>query len=901
MFRVLPLVLMFAVQALADDLPIQLGAIPTQATAWQVTSADLDADGVPELLYAGYDGELYCLDGATSAVRWQADIGGFCFCLTTSDLDGDGRPEVLATSASLMLYVFSPDGEPLWTFGVDAPLHAVAAGELLDGGGVQVVCGGHDMRIYFLDIEGALMKDIPVQVAPNIPVINNLAVGDVTGDGRSDLCMTNAFGIVRLIDPRTEETIWNSRDYSRRFMRDMLLWDHDGDGALEALVSSEVVELLDGDGTVLWSAPAGRGMRGYTMAELGVMDLEGDGVEEVAVLRGPRITVLDADGAELGQSTCDFSYFTDLASLPGSPASLLLGSVAGADRNLYRLDYGQGDEDQFAAFEHSHGYIGQINGTLEQIREQVLAAEPNADMPDKVYHIWVTGGSPPAKSCDWLVDTPRRFSDAYPYENLRFVNFIQYREPGYTGQGREQTPEELLSIARKLEAGGALHVLAVAHGIDPFMSVEMVESWLRAAPTTCRGIMMHENSSFVNHHEDAPADFQAAMETFVDEYMLPVMDLCVDHDRRFYLMEKQGWWAALPADAHWADRIFAEKYLPIITPMVEESNSRCPELNFIARVGMWRAGLVNEWGLNVIDDQLRASKLYEYTPCDAHATLRHYLAYVAAGATDLKLGKLGYHFWARDGGERYGLMTGEVANRPYGQLCFDTFMHMLGKGLIVAPEPDEVVGISPVALRMNQPDEGFWLSMRMRDFPSIAPESAGGLFTGCDWGFVRPHEWYALALLMKVPRYAHQFIPENPYGLPVLVPSWTPEENLGWASQVMDTDGVHLLRDGETLTAEEAAPVLADAFRQGAGELPFVAADCYWMARRTGQDVYRVLLVDPGYLDPAQRDVALTVNTGRIASARDVLSGEELVGDGEALTVHVAAGAFRLIDLKLTP
>jgi len=47
--------------------------------------------------------------------------------------------------------------------------------------------------------------------------------------------------------------------------------------------------------------------------------------------------------------------------------------------------------------------------------------------------------------------------------------------------------------------------------------------------------------------------------------------------------------------------------------------------------------------------------------------------------------------------------------------------------------------------------------------------------------------------------------------------------------------------------------------------------------------------------------VALTVNTGRIASARDVLSGEELVGDGEALTVHVAAGAFRLIDLKLTP
>jgi len=712
--------------------------------------------------------------------------------------------------------------------------------------------------------------------------------------------LTNGFGIVRLLDPRTGEVIWNSRDYARRFMRDLLLWDADGDGKQEVLVSSERIELLNGDGTSLWQAPPGISGRGYRMAQLAPLDLEGDGLNEVAVLYGPELSVLNASGERVYYNRCDFYYFTCLARFPDLSNHLVIGPVVGADRNVYALEFGGEGEDEFAAFIHDHGYINTLNDNLARIREQVLAAEPDPNMPDRTYYVWVSGGSPPPNACDWLVTRPQMFRETYDYDNLEFVAFIQYREPGYTGQGRELPSEDLLSIARKLEQGGGLHVLAVAHGLDPFMSVAMVDEWLKAAPTTCRGIMMHENSHFVNHHADADDELLQRMDAFIDDFMLPVMDLCLAHERRFYLMEKQAWWAALPATAHYADRILAEKYRPIIVPMVEESNSRNPELNFVARVGLWRSGIVDSWGLNVIDDQLRTCKLYEYNPCEAHPTLRHYVAYAAAGACELKLGKLAYLFEAQRDDERYGLQVGDINYRPYGLLAFDTFMHMLGKGLLVAPEPEELVGASPVAMRFQEPHPGFWLSARMRDPAEVAPESGDGLFTGFDWGFTRPHDYYAPGYLMKVRRHCHQFVPENPFGLPLVVPHWTPPEQLAWAAEVLDTDGVHLLRDGQLIAAAEAKADVLRAFEAGREGLPFAATAVYWMGRRTGDDTYRVVLVDPGYLTPSDREARLTVNAPhRIVSARDVLSGEELRPEGNIIEVHVLAGAFRLVDLEL--
>lgn len=89
-------------------------------------------------------------------------------------------------------------------------------------------------------------------------------------------------------------------------------------------------------------------------------------------------------------------------------------------------------------------------------------------------------------------------------------------------------------------------------------------------------------------------------------------------------------------------------------------------------------------------------------------------------------------------------------------------------------------------------------------------------------------------------------------------------------------------------------------FTQGATELPFTATGVYWMARQTGENTYRVVLVDPGFLTPSERDARLKANAPyRVADVSDVLSGQTLVAKEGVISVHVPTGALRLIDLRL--
>jgi len=91
-----------------------------------------------------------------------------------------------------------------------------------------------------------------------------------------------------------------------------------------------------------------------------------------------------------------------------------------------------------------------------------------------------------------------------------------------------------------------------------------------------------------------------------------------------------------------------------------------------------------------------------------------------------------------------------------------------------------------------------------------------------------------------------------------------------------------------------------ETFARATRALPFTATNVYWMGRRRGDESYRVVLVDPGYLTPSDREAMVAVNAPhRLVAARDVLSGERLTPVGATLQVHVPAGAFRIVDLEL--
>ena len=142
------------------------------------------------------------------------------------------------------------------------------------------------------------------------------------------------------------------------------------------------------------------------------------------------------------------------------------------------------------------------------------------------------------------------------------------------------------------------------------------------------------------------------------------------------------------------------------------------------------------------------------------------------------------------------------------------------------------------------------------------------------------------------------YIPETPYGLPVIVPQWF-KGDMDWAQTEWVTDGVSVLANGCQRSAAHARGDVLKSFQQAANGLPVRATNCFWMATRRGDGTLRVTLTGADYLDPVDRDVELTA-LGRIKSLRDVISGRAIPSKGNRAKLTIPAGTFRIVDILVT-
>ena len=82
-----------------------------------VAAADIDGDGLPDVIAATLDGYAYALRGKDGTLLWKAPItGGAWSAPVTAALEPNGPPSILITSLSGKLYVLnSRTGETIWT------------------------------------------------------------------------------------------------------------------------------------------------------------------------------------------------------------------------------------------------------------------------------------------------------------------------------------------------------------------------------------------------------------------------------------------------------------------------------------------------------------------------------------------------------------------------------------------------------------------------------------------------------------------------------------------------------------------------------------------------------------------------------------------------------------------
>jgi hypothetical protein len=87
-------------------------------------------------------------------------------------------------------------------------------------------------------------------------------------------------------------------------------------------------------------------------------------------------------------------------------------------------------------------------------------------------------------------------------------------------------------------------------------------------------------------------------------------------------------------------------------------------------------------------------------------------------------------------------------------------------------------------------------------------------------------------------------------------------------------------------------------FEQAAQDLPLrVEGRAFAQVQKIGESILRATLIDPGFLDPADRAVHVRVRAGlQIDRVMDLLSGESLTIQDRRVAVTVPAGVFRIIE-----
>jgi len=134
--------------------------------------------------------------------------------------------------------------------------------------------------------------------------------------------------------------------------------------------------------------------------------------------------------------------------------------------------------------------------------------------------------------------------------------------------------------------------------------------------------------------------------------------------------------------------------------------------------------------------------------------------------------------------------------------------------------------------------------------------------------------------------------------VPIVPADASPPSTTG-LEKLLITDGEVWYDEGERKqSAAEFADHVEQALRRENVEMFVrVRGAVAWTATRIDPSHVRIVLIDSGYLDPADRVAEVSVNAD-VVSTIDILSGEDLEVRDNRLTVTVPMGILRVIGIE---
>ncbi|MCJ7570296.1 MAG: FG-GAP-like repeat-containing protein, partial [Candidatus Thermoplasmatota archaeon] len=160
--------------------------------------ADIDEDGLPEIVIGCYDNYVYVLNGEDGSLVWNYYAPYYIASPTSiADLNNDNHLEIVFTSYNI-LGVLSYTGNLLWSYIAGGSMFRGASIADIDGNGIldvvfgaddgilRVLQGNNGQVIWSLDLEAHYQNIFQIDNAPVIEDFNN--------DGKLDIFIIGGFG-----------------------------------------------------------------------------------------------------------------------------------------------------------------------------------------------------------------------------------------------------------------------------------------------------------------------------------------------------------------------------------------------------------------------------------------------------------------------------------------------------------------------------------------------------------------------------------------------------------------------------------------------------------------------------------------------------------------------------------